>query len=167
MTDKNTDFSLTKSLHDPEYTEWTAYIKSYDKEGSKHYHVLKHHVCGEEDWKLFHTPRKNKALQIQRFKERKMLLCLDKMQETDEGKPILLEELEIYGADRVSEAKLDFIYRPCTPIQRTKENKNTGKCLVDDVNDRAVLDAKLAEIKEYTGGMAILYTYFNNEEFNI
>jgi hypothetical protein len=64
-----------------------------------------------------------------------MLLCLDKMQTQEDGKPIPLEALELYGIDRVSEAKLDFIYRPCPVRQRTEENKNE-KCLVNDINDK-------------------------------
>jgi hypothetical protein len=38
---------------------------------------------------------------------------------------------------------------------------------VKDINDKAELDERLANTKVYTGESAVLYTYFNNEEFNI
>jgi len=36
------------------------------------------------------------------------------------GKPIKLEDVKLYGADRVNQAKIDIIYRPCHPKKWTK-----------------------------------------------
>ena len=47
------------------------------------------------------------------MKEKGMLLCLDQTQKNLDGEPVALKDLELFGAGRVKDAKLDFMYRPC------------------------------------------------------
>ena len=67
-----------------------------------------------------------------------MLLCLDQTQKDSNGQTIALEDLKLFGSNRISEAKLDFIYRPCSVRQRTAYNKNE-KCLVNNIKDKIEL----------------------------
>jgi hypothetical protein len=70
------------------------------------------------------------------FKERNLYKCFDEVQIDNNGKPIRLEEVELYGADRVNQAKIDIIYKPCHPKKRTPELEKAGeKCLMNDPDD--------------------------------
>ena len=43
------------------------------------------------------------------------------------------------------------MYKPCTPKQRTEDNKDTEKCLVDDINDKEELKRMLKRSEDYMG----------------
>jgi hypothetical protein len=47
------------------------------------------------------------------FKDNNWLLCLDEEQKDVDGKPIKLNQIKLYGSERINHAALDLQYRPC------------------------------------------------------
>ena len=55
--------------------------------------------------------------------ENEIFMCLDQIQTYTNGTSYEIKDLELYGANRVNEAKLDLIYQPCIPRTETEQNK--------------------------------------------
>ncbi len=66
----------------------------------------------------------------------------------------------LHGDGRASVVRnLIIMYRPCIPRQRTTENKDREKCLVNDVSNKEELDAMLAKSINYVGEAQIDLLY--------
>jgi hypothetical protein len=61
---------------------------------------------------------------------------------------------------------LSLHFRPCVPVQITEANRETVKCGVKDINDKAELQRKLDDAKEYVGN-AIVTALFSTETFMV
>ena len=66
------------------------------------------------------------------WRRKKRLNCLDKVDRF--GNPVDLV-LQLRNAQ-----SLNIALRPCVPVQRTEENKDTGKCLVNDITNSTELE---------------------------
>jgi hypothetical protein len=99
-------------------------------------------------------------------------MCLDQVQKDKAGNDISLKELELYGNERINQAKLDFLFKPCHPVKWTQEREDKGeRCLVKVESDEDMLagselmNNRLIETEKYLR-TCMFYAYHNEERIN-
>jgi hypothetical protein len=133
---------------------------------------LTNHKCNEDDWVKFNKPLKRQETLINDFKKKGFFYCLDEVQKDEHGNPIKLADLKLYGEERINQAELDIVYKPCYPVKWTQEREdNNEKCLVKVEKDSDMehgsdfMKNRLAETNKYLG-TCMFYTYYNQQGFN-
>jgi len=135
VIDENTE----TVLDDPDLVEWAPMMMEKNKDGSLSKTPILFHTCTEAEFDEMPLPHKNQADVFTEMKRKKEMKCLNKFDKF--GNKL---EMPIYGGSNSKYHKwLSITMRPCVPRTRTEFNKDTERCLVNDVNDKGEMEAKL------------------------